>query len=249
LSPTRFRVAALRQAQHAGPMCVRYVLHEPEAAIRAVAEALGVHFAVSKELPARYNVAPSQTVPVIVSELTGPRLAEMRWGFTPPADRGAPIRRALHNARAETVTKLPAFREACARRRCLVPANGFYEFKDLGKVKEPYVLTMADGRPFAFAGLWEPPEEDGPPTFCILTSEPNAEVAAVHNRMPVLLQDEAVRAWLGSEPLPPESLGRLVQPAPPGRVALRRVNSFVNNSRNEGPKCLEPPDPPQPELF
>ena len=168
-------------------MCTRYTLHKPDAAVRAVAESLGVTLEFAEPFVPHYNVAPSVAAPVILAEAGAPRLRVLRWALLPPADRGRPAPRMLPNARAESMTKLPAFRAAAAERRCLVPANGFYEFKDLGRRKEPYLFTLRDEAPFAFAGLWEPPAGEWPGTFCILTTEPNATVAPIHNRMPIVL--------------------------------------------------------------
>ena len=228
-------------------MCTRYTLHQPDAAVRAVAESLGVSLEFAEPFVPHYNLAPSVSAPVILAEAGAPRLQFLRWGLLPPADRGRPVRRMLPNARAESMTKLPAFR-AAAERRCLVPANGFYEFKDLGRRKEPYLFMLADEAPFAFAGLWEPPDGDLPGTFCILTTEPNSTVAPIHNRMPVVLTGGAMGRWLGEAPLSAAAMEELIRPAPPEMLVPRRVDPFVNNSRHEGPQCLAEPPAAPPEL-
>lgn len=229
-------------------MCTRYTLHKPADALRAVAGSLGVSLEFAEPFLPRFNMAPSIVAPVILAEEGAPRLRALRWGLLPPADRGRPGQRMLPNARAESMTKLPAFRAAAAERRCLVPANGFYEFKDLGRRKEPHLFTLPDEAPFAFAGLWEPPEGEMPGTFCILTTEPNAAMAPIHNRMPVVLTGGALGRWLGECPLAAEALEELIRPPPPDFLVSRRVNSYVNNSRHEGPECLASPEAEPPEL-
>jgi len=229
-------------------MCTRYTLHKPDAAVRAVAESLGVTLEFAEPFVPHYNVAPSVAAPVILAEAGAPRLRALRWGLLPPADRGRPAPRLLPNARAESMTKLPAFRAAAAERRCLVPANGFYEFKDLGRRKEPYLFTLRDEAPFAFAGLWEPPDGERPGTFCILTTEPNATVAPIHNRMPIVLTGGRLGRWLGERPLAAADLEELIRPAPADLLVPRRVDPYVNNSRHEGPQCLAPPPAEPPEL-
>ena len=122
------------------------------------------------------------------------------WGLMPFYERQKPQRRLLPNAKAETAPTLAAFRQAVAHRRCLVPANGFYEWQTLGKLKLPHLFTLRDGAPFAFAGIWEPAEGDIPETYGILTTEPNALVAPLHHRMPVILTPETMARWIGSAP-------------------------------------------------
>ena len=230
-------------------MCVRYTLHRPDAAIATVAKALGVRLDPKDWIqPSRYNVALSQVAPVVRAEDGAPRLRPMQWGLVPPADRGLPRRRPLGNARLETLARLPAFRAAAAARRCLVPVNGFYEYKDLGSRKQPYVFMQPDGEPFALAGLWEPPLEGLPPSFCVVTTAPNSVMTGIHDRMPLVLTGSSMGLWLGEQPLEAAALRRIEAPLPAELLVARRVNAYVNNSRNEGPRCLEPPDPEPPEF-
>jgi putative SOS response-associated peptidase YedK len=230
-------------------MCVRYTLHRPDAAIATVAKALGIRLNPEDwmETP-RYNVAPSQIAPVVQADERVPRLRPMRWGFIPPADRALPRQRLLTNARFETLARLPAFRAAAAARRCLVPVNGFYEYKDLGSRKQPYVFMRPDEEPFVLAGLWEPPLGDLPPSFCVVTTAPNAALAGIHDRMPLVLTGPAMGLWLGDRPLEAAALRQLMQPLPADLVVARPVNAYANNSRHEGPQCLAPPDTEPPEF-
>jgi putative SOS response-associated peptidase YedK len=229
-------------------MCTRYTLHKPEAALRAVAQSLGVTLEFAAPFLPRFNLAPSAILPVVTWQAGSPRLQRFRWGLLPPADRGQTAPRHLANARAETVTKLPAFRAAAAERRCLVPANGFYEFKNLGRRKEPYVFMRPEEAHFAFAGLWEPPEGESPGTCCILTTEPNAMMVPIHNRMPMVLTGAAMGRWLGEQPLALAAWEEFTRPVAVDLLVPRRVDSYVNNSHHEGPQCLAEAAAELPEL-
>ena len=123
-----------------------------------------------------------------------------------------------------------------------MPANGYYEWKAAGGVKQPHLFTLRDEEPFAFAGIWEAADGAFPETYCILTTRPNPLAARVHDRMPVILTDGAMRLWLGDSPLSPGDLGSLVEPIAEDRLQSRPVSRFVSNSRNEGPACHAPPD-------
>jgi putative SOS response-associated peptidase YedK len=136
------------------------------------------------------------------------------------------------------------FRRGVERRRCLVPANGFYEWREEGGAKQPHLFLLRDREPFAFAGIWEAGGEGQPETYCILTTAPNELVAPIHNRMPVILAGQTMPRWLGSEPLGEEERQALVQPFSPELMTVVRVNRFVNNPRNEGPACLSAPEVP-----
>jgi putative SOS response-associated peptidase YedK len=230
-------------------MCVRYTLHRPDAAIATVAKALGIRLDPEDWMQQpRYNVAPSQVAPVVQADEHAPRLRPMRWGFLPPADRDLPRKRMLTNARVETISKIPAFRAAAAARRCLVPVNGFYEYKDIGRRKQPYVFMRPDGEPFALAGLWEPPLGGLPPSFCVVTTAPNEAMAGIHDRMPLVLAGSAMGLWLGEKPLEEEALRQIARPPSADLLVARLVNAYGNNSRHEGPQCLAPPDAEPPEF-
>ncbi len=217
-------------------MCVRYTLHETDAAIAAISRALGSHLALPDWVTPRYNVSLASVMPVVASAGMGPEVRAMVWGLAGP--------KLIANARAETAAHLPVFRRGVERRRCLVPANGFYEWRTEAGVKQPHLFVLRDGAPFAFAGIWEPAGEGRPETYCILTTEPNELVAPIHNRMPVILTGPTMPRWLGSEPLEDGERRELVRPLAPGLMAVTRVNRFVNSTRNEGPKCLSAPELP-----
>jgi putative SOS response-associated peptidase YedK len=231
-------------------MCVRYTLHKTDAALSAISKALGMPLESPDWARPRFNVSLTDTMPVVALAQGAAGVRPMRWGLVPLSERAGPRPRLLANARSETAAKLPAFRAGVARRRCLVPANGFYEWKAIGGVKWPHLFTLTDEEPFAFAGIWDPAAGGFPETYCILTTRPNEIVARVHNRMPVILTAETMPRWLGDQPLEADALRPLVSPIDSGRIVCRQVSRSVSSSRNEGPECLAPPDeaPPEPEF-
>jgi len=230
-------------------MCVRYTLHKDDAAIKAIAESLSRKLSGYRNLGPRYNVTLTHTMPVVATSDQEPEIRGMMWGYVPSYERRSPPQRMLPNAKAETARQLGAFKSATATRRCLVPANGFYEWETKGKLKQPHLFTLCDQVPFAFAGIWEPATENHPESYAILTTEPNELVAPLHHRMPVILTSETMRHWLGDAPLPDEDYRRLTAPLAAQRMQSRPVNRYVNNSRHDGPQCLEPPEVDPPELL
>ena len=229
-------------------MCVRYTLHQPDEALEAIARALARKLALPEGTKPRYNVTLSHVMPVVATGADGPEVRGMMWGLVPFYERKKAQMRMLPNAKAETAATLTAFREGVAKRRCLVPANGFYEWQTLGKLKLPHLFTLRNGAPFAFAGIWEPAEDTTPATYGILTTTPNDLVAPIHNRMPVILTPELMPRWLGGEPLPEAEYRALTQPLPADQMQERQVSRYVSNSRHEGPQCLAPPEQAPPEL-
>lgn len=233
-------------------MCGRYVAATPPAELAAQ---LGVTEVRAEDLGPRYNVAP--TMPVYaVAESHGIRsLGTFRWGLVPSWAKDASIGSKLINARAESVADKPAFRNALARRRCLIPADGFYEWERQGpKRRQPFYLRARDGRPLTFAGLWEvwrdPQEPDGElvRTCTIVTTGANAEAGRVHNRMPVLLAPSTWDAWLDRDNHDVASLQGLLVPAPDGTLELQPVSNAVNDVRHEGPSLLDPSEEQQQSL-
>jgi putative SOS response-associated peptidase YedK len=205
-----------------------------------VAEAFGLDEA--PELAPRYNIAPTQPVAVVgVQPKTGRRgLASLRWGLVPRSSLGD--ERGLINARSETAWEKPSFREAFARRRCLIPATGFYEWQKLdAKRRQPWLIRLASGRPFAFAGLWEPPPAGGPsPTCAILTTEPNEVARPIHDRMPVILDPADFALWLDPAVTAPAEVRPLLRPFPAAAMTAFPVTTAVNNPAFDDPACLVP---------
>jgi putative SOS response-associated peptidase YedK len=230
-------------------MCGRFTLTSP-------GEMLADEFELAEPpaLAPRYNIAPAQEVVLVRRERAGAarRLARARWGFV-PAWPGTPWRRGpLVNARAETAARAPAFREAFLRRRCLVPADGFYEWRPepASRSKQPWLVRRRDARPFALAGLWEPPAGgDGPETLVLLTTEPNALVAPIHDRMPLILPREACDAWLDPACRDAARLSPLLQPYPEQWLEAFAVGRAVNDPAREGPECVAPEPPRQGRLL
>ena len=214
-------------------MCGRFAVTVPGAAIAQV-------FGVADDLghTPRYNVAPTQTVLAIRATHGVRATFHARWGLAAPwptAGRtGAPI----VNARAESVAIKPYFRAAYQRRRCLVPADGFYEWETRPDGKQPILFQLTGGAPFAIAGLWT--DGEAGPTCALLTTEANALVGRVHDRMPVLVAPAEWDRWLAAAPTPANG-GSWFTPHPADAMRARPVSRAVNQVRTEGPQCQEPP--------
>lgn len=185
------------------------------------------------EWEARYNVAPSQVMPVRTGEGYVPAV----WGFLPhwaKDDARRPI-----NARGETVAEKPYFRDAFRRGRCLVPADGWYEWQKTGGAKVPHFIHRPDDAPFFFAGLWTREAGERSPTYAILTTDASPDLAAIHHRMPLALEPEEAETWV-DEGASRGNLQNLIRPAPRGRFEAYPVSTYVNRPANEGPQCIEP---------
>ncbi len=229
-------------------MCGRYTVSNPGEVLGDLLE--GAPFT---PVEARFNVAPTQDAPVIVSDEHGRReLRSMRWGLVPfwaeSLDGGA---RAI-NARSETVAEKPTFRESFARRRCLVAADGFYEWQKVPGGKQPYHLRLPDGGPIAFAGVWDRwrgPRGRVVESFSILTTTPHPVVEPIHDRMPVFLAPEARPIWIDRETAT-EALHALLGPWR-GELEAVPVSDRVNSPANDSLECLQPvlPPPQQSSLF
>jgi len=194
------------------------------------------------DLKPRYNVAPSQKVPIVRLDKDGNReLAMLRWGLIPFWAKDDRIGYKTINARAETVATAPSFRAAFKKRRCLVPASGFYEWKKFEDgSKQPYLIQMRDGAPFSFAGLWERWDKAEAPveTFTIITGEPNSLVAELHDRMPVILDPDDYEAWLAAaDTAIPQAM---LQPFPAQLMTAFPVSKRVNSPKNDDPDIMTP---------
>jgi len=219
-------------------MCGRYTLTAP-------AEVLTEIFDVreSVELTPRYNIAPTQEVAVVGLNHDGDRtLGLMRWGLIPSWAKDPSIGNRLINARSETAAVKPSFRSSFKKRRCLIPADGFFEWKKLAKGKQPYYLRMKEHRPFAIAGLWSRwhKGEGEPIVSCtLLTTAPNELTGQVHDRMPVILPAEAYAPWL-SQDTDPEDLQALCTAYPADEMETYPVSTLVNSPRNDLAQTIEP---------
>ena len=196
-----------------------------------------------RTLQPRYNIAPGQLAPVFRLDGGTMRIATLRWGLIPSWARDAKFGFQCVNARAETVASKPAFRSAFRKRRCRVPADGFYEWQPVGGRKQPWYFARPDGDLLEFAGLWESwsPPDGGPPveTFTLCTTTPNAVAAPIHDRMPVILSAQDATIWTDPE-ASPEALCAVLRPAPDDLLARYPVSPVVNNARNDIPECVIP---------
>lgn len=218
-------------------MCARYTLKTPPEAVAALFDLPSV-----PELTARYNVAPTQNVAAVREPHGSREFARLRWGLVPSWADDLKIGHRLLNARAETVASKPAFRAAFRKRRCLLPADGYYEWKAVGRAKQPYWFRLSDGGLFAFAGLWERWERDGQvvESCSLITTEGNELARQIHDRMPVLLDRTTWDVWLDPEVADADALGELLRPYPAEKMRVDPVNPIVNNPRHDSPACIEP---------
>ncbi|MFH1266247.1 MAG: SOS response-associated peptidase [Planctomycetota bacterium] len=223
-------------------MCGRFTLRAPAS---VVAAQFGL-FEMPPFAP-RFNVAPTQPVAVVRCAFDEPKprreLAWLRWGLIPSWAKDPAIGNRMINARAETAAEKPAYRAAFRQRRCLVVADGFYEWQRLGARKQPYFIRMRDDRPFAFAGLWESWQgpEQGPVESCsLLTTEPNELLEPIHKRMPVILAADDYQQWLDPAVRKPEPLEPLLRSFPAERMIAHPVSTYVNSPARDDPRCIDP---------
>ena len=195
-----------------------------------------------RELQPRFNIAPTQTVPIVRAGKDGPReCALVRWGLVPSWAKDEKMGARMINARGETVAEKPSFRSAFKTRRCLIPADGFYEWVRTEDGKQPHFIHFGDARPFAFAGLWERWHKGpGEPleTCTIITTTPNELLADLHDRMPVILPPDRYEEWLEPAPLDLDRLQEVLAPHPAEGMEAYPVSTYVNKPANDGPECI-----------
>ena len=227
-------------------MCGRYTSVTP---VAALARYFSVDEVVAEEFGPRYNIAPTQEVYAIARHGDTTRLGALRWGLIPSWADQPRIGARMINARAESVADRPAYRQAFARRRCLIPANGFYEWSNVagGSLRQPWYIRPRDGHPLAFAGLWESWRShaggDGQPRIVsttIVTTTANEAITNLHDRMPVVLAADVWDAWLDPTNHDLDALQCLLAPAPPADFDVTAVRPLVNNVANDGPELLQP---------
>ncbi len=217
-------------------MCGRYTLRTP---VDTLAERFEIDDMPSS-IPASYNVAPTQGVATVLVENGKRKLEMLHWGLIPSWADDPSIGNKMINARAETVAEKPSFRKAFRNHRCLVLADGFYEWQKTANGKQPYYIRMEDGSPFAFAGLWES-WKDGSEirSATIITTDANDVVAPIHSRMPVILHPEDYNLWLDPDFDEKEPLTTLLKPYPAEAMEAYPVSRRVNSPSNNGPSCIE----------
>jgi putative SOS response-associated peptidase YedK len=221
-------------------MCGRFVR---SSSAQTIATTFGVEIG---DLSASYNIAPSQSVAAILQPNDSePQFHWLRWGLIPAWAKDLKIGYKLINARAETVAEKPSFRAAFRQRRCLIPADGFYEWQQLegSRLKQPYFIGMSDERPFAFAGLyerWESPDGEKIESCTIVTTAANEVMAPIHDRMPVILASQEYAQWLDPGFKEIDRLQALLDPYPATEMKIHPVSSLVNSPKNNSPACKCP---------
>jgi putative SOS response-associated peptidase YedK len=221
-------------------MCGRFSQQRPASELAEIFAAEPL----ADELGPRFNVAPTDDALVVVQRDDRRAITAYRWGLIPHWADSSKVGSRMFNARAETLTSSPAFRDAIRRKRCLVPVDGFYEWKREGTRRQPFLIAQADGRPLALAGLWsgwrDPAADRVIRTFTIVTAGPNAQVAELHDRMPVVVPEEAWSTWLDPHLDDAAELQGLLQPNEAVDLRILAVSRLVNDVRNDGPELIEP---------
>lgn len=219
-------------------MCGRFVITSPPAAVR-----LAFGYLDQPNFPARYNVAPTQPIPVVIVEQGARRFQLMRWGLIPSWVKDPRAFSLLINARAETVRDKPAFRNALKRRRCLVPADGYYEWQRAGARKQPYFIHPQDGLPLGLAALaetWVGPNGEELDTVAIITAAASAAMAALHDRVPVVIAPEDVARWLDCAAVDADEAAALLHAPPDGTLVWHPVSTAVNRVANDNAQLILP---------
>ncbi len=215
-------------------MCGRFFLDVDVVVIKTHFKVVGdIHFTP------RYNIAPSQYVPIIHQGQTGRQISLMHWGLVPYWSKQSQIKYSTINARAETIDKKPVYRVPFRRSRCLVPASGFYEWQRVAGGKQPYLIKHKTGL-MAFAGVWDHWQGDSESinSFSIIVTDANNKVMPIHDRMPVILDEKDYDYWLDPD-AKNETLKQLLVPYSGDAIELQRVSKYVNNPDNDDPRCIE----------
>jgi putative SOS response-associated peptidase YedK len=231
-------------------MCGRYLIISTPEAIRQL-----FRYPEQPNFPARYNIAPTQPIPIVRLCEGKRQFALLRWGLIPSWVKDPRTFTLLINARGESVNDKPAFRNAMKRRRCLVPADGFYEWKEQGGRNLPYVVCPRAGGPIAFAGVWESwmgPNGEEMETVTIITTQASQDIAHIHDRMPAIVSPDAFDFWLDCANVDAATAAAILAPARPGLLEAYEVSTAVNRVANDSPALIEPymvsPEPaPMPE--
>jgi putative SOS response-associated peptidase YedK len=221
-------------------MCGRFTLTVSPEELQAAFP----NFDIPGDIPPSYNIAPTQPIPVIPNDGEN-RLDFFRWGLIPSWTKADQVGKYnLINARSETAAEKASFKASYRRRRCLILADGFYEWSksNSGKGKTPYYFTLKDQSPFAFAGLWDvwySPEGDPLKSAAILTTDPNQVVKPIHQRMPVILHPDDYQTWLDPKEGGPEKFQPLLEPYSPDDMQTYPVSTYVNSPQNNSPQCIQ----------
>lgn len=231
-------------------MCGRYAITSAPEAIRQL-----FRYSEQPNFPPRYNVAPTQPIPVVRLVNGVRQFALVRWGLLPSWVKDPKAFTLVINARGESVLDKPAFRNAMKYRRCLIPADGFYEWQAGGRHKQPYYIRAKSGQPFGFAGLWETwcgPNGEEVDTVAIVTTRANRTLGDIHERMPVIVPPEAFDLWLNCKDVDAETAAAIITPAPDDLLEAYPISTAVNRVANDNAELIEPlaagsaPEPPPP---
>ena len=219
-------------------MCGRYSLTKPIKTLKDHFRAIAAEMDHNK----RYNIAPTQSVPVVIQKELQTEIHAMRWGLIPSWAKDPALGNRLINARAETVHEKPSFKSSLRNQRCLVPADGFYEWQTDGKHKTPKYIRLLNGGLFAFAGLWSEWDSgtDILQTFTIITTTANRDLKSIHHRMPVILMPQDYQKWLTCSEQNPRSL---LKPLGEGLLEHFEVSKTVNSPNNDSEECFQPISP------
>jgi putative SOS response-associated peptidase YedK len=221
-------------------MCGRFALKAPPAEL---ATRFGLDECI--DFGPRYNIPPGTDIPVIRQSPEGKRVLHLlRWGLVPHWAKDLSIGNKLNNARGESVTEKPSFRDAFKRRRCLIPVNGFFEWRAEGKIKQPYYISLKSGDPMAMGGLWESwraPDGSILRTTCIITTGPDEVMAPIHDRMPVIVAPEHWQSWLSGMP---EEIDGILAPYRDGELQAWPVNRRVSKTQDDDAGLIEPVEVP-----
>lgn len=227
-------------------MCNRYTLIDPDSAFAEIARILGIPLDKPQWVIQRFNIGLMQVAPTVVNRGMGPEVLPMNFGYFPRA--GASM---INNARSETVYAKPSFKKAVVSHRCALPTTGFidWETDERGK-KWPHLFTLAHGRPYALAGIWNEGSAENtiPPNFCIVTAAPTELVARIHTRMPVILRKEHFARWLDPSPMAEPEFLEITKSYPADAMREHEISTYANNVKHEGPECLAPPAPRDAQL-
>jgi|ERR1035437_4510753 putative SOS response-associated peptidase YedK len=225
-------------------MCGRYTLKRRDRIALYGSDTFGAEFEEINEhgpsMPARFNACPSQLLPIISLNQDGKAVGKtMKWGLIPFWEKSDKPKIAPINAKSEEITSKPMFRQSLQKRRCLVLADGFFEWKRISDdVKQPFHIQLWEGQPFVIAGIYENGNDDRPDSFALLTTKPNELMESIHNRMPAILSNEAAKKWLTNEPIGIEEVNTLCAPYPAKLMEAWPVSRLVNSPRNDVPECV-----------
>ena len=224
-------------------MCGRFIQISNPGKIRASFIDLELDAAEFPECPVRYNIAPTQSILTVLNTPV-PRLTLTCWGLIPFWAKDRAIGSTMINARAETLLSKPSFKNSLLKRRCMILSDGFYEWKGAGKSREPFFIRLKSGAPFGFAGLWDKwtDKHTGQDILSstIITTDANALIAEVHNRMPVILNPDHYKTWLSEKEVPVRTLMNCLKPDSAQEMEVYKISTLVNNPRNDSAECIVP---------